>query len=127
LPQDLQGTIARDTPVEATRFVSQEGLSGRLFHRMEHGGYLLWSFYPERRTFIDSRIELISEDLWQDYVQISTGAPDTGALLDHYGVQVLLLDADYQAGLLTWVQNSGDWSVRYENPAEGTVVLTRID
>lgn len=125
LPPDLQGTIARETPLHAADWIEGEGPGGHIFHRMEYGGYLLWRFYPERRVFIDSRIELYPPALWQDYARISGGQPEAVALLDHYGVAVLLLDRRLQAGLLEQVRQSGLWQVRYENPDEESVVLTR--
>ncbi|MBN1485130.1 MAG: hypothetical protein JXA37_10435 [Chloroflexia bacterium] len=124
LPCTLRGTLSADTPVQAADFI-QQNLSGRLFHRMEHGGYLLWRFYPQRRIFIDSRIELYPSFIWQDYVALSAGAPEAAALLDNYNVEILLLDRSTQQGLLERLDGSPDWQIRYENPAEGSVVLTR--
>lgn len=124
LPPDLQGTIAQHTPVGATDFLVEEGIVGPTFHRMEYGGYLFWRFYPQRVVFIDARIELFPPDLWDDYTTISAGGPGTAALLEHYGVEVLLLDTRFQAGLLEWAQTSGRWRLRYQNLVEHSAVLT---
>jgi len=124
LPPDLQGTISQSTPVQAADFVAREGLSGPIFHRMEYGGYLLWRFYPQRRVFIDPRVELYPPAIWDEYARISAGAPEAEELLGARGVEVLLLDTHFQAGLLARLQASGRWHVRYENSMEGSVVLT---
>ncbi len=125
LPADMQGAISRDTPVHAADEIESAGLEGPIFHRMEYGGYLLWRFYPQRRVFIDPRIELYPTALWSDYALISSGAPEAGALLDRYGVRVLLLDTRTQAGLVEWASASGEWEVRFVDPAEESIVLTR--
>ncbi len=125
LPHRLQGILAPDTPVRATDWIEEKGLEGRLFHRMEYGGYLFWRFYPERRVFIDSRIELYPEEVWKEYAQMSAGEADALVLLDTYGVEVLLLNSDFQAGLLDLTRRSGAWRLVYINPEEESAVLVR--
>ncbi len=127
LPPSLQGSISPGTPVGATDFVVRQGLQGPIFHRMEYGSYLLWRFYPERRVFIDSRVELYPVSQWEDYGRISAGAPEAEALLEAYGVEILLLDRHVQAGLLAHLQGQESWQVVYESAAEGSIVLTRTN
>jgi hypothetical protein len=125
LPLHLQGAISYDTPVQTADFIESEALKGRIFHRMEYGGYLFWRFYPERRVFIDSRVELFPSRIWDEYGLVSDGAAGTEALLEDHGVEILLLDTRFQAGLVEWAQNSARWQPRYENPAEYSTIFTR--
>ncbi len=125
LPADMRGAISRDTPVHAADWIEQSQIAGPIFHRMEYGGYLLWRFYPQRRVFIDPRIELYPQEIWGEYAQISAGGPEARMLLDRYGVEVLLLNTRMQAGLVRWASDSGDWEVRFTDPEEESIVLTR--
>ncbi len=125
LPADMQGAISRDTPVHSADWIEQHQITGPIFHRMEYGGYLLWRFYPQRQVFIDPRIELYPQGIWGNYAQISAGGPEAEVLLDRYGVEVLLLNTRIQADLVKWASTSGDWEVRFADPEEESIVLTR--
>lgn len=125
LPTNLRGTLAADTPVATAEVVHEQGLNGRVFHQMESGGYLAWRLWPETQVFIDSRIELYTGEVWQDYLQISAGRPGYQELLDRYDVQFLVLNRSFQGGLLQQLQDSSVWVWVYENPEEDTVVYRR--
>lgn len=45
-------------PVEAVAKLKASGLRGNVYNADQFGGYLIWSFYPERRTLTDGRNEL---------------------------------------------------------------------
>lgn len=93
---------------------------GRVFTRFEWGEYLTWSFWPRYTVFMDGRIEIYPDRVWDDYASVTCGRPGWEHILDDYGVDVLLLDADYHArtGLLPQVEQSGRWrQTMREGPA----------
>jgi hypothetical protein len=45
-------------PVRAVARLRASGLPGRIYNADQFGGYLIWSFYPERRVLTDGRNEL---------------------------------------------------------------------
>ena len=45
-------------PVDAVAKLKASGLRGNVYNADQFGGYLIWSFYPERRTLTDGRNEL---------------------------------------------------------------------
>jgi hypothetical protein len=45
-------------PVAATARLAATGLKGNIYNADQFGGYLIWTFYPERRVLIDGRNEL---------------------------------------------------------------------
>lgn len=45
-------------PVKAVARLRQSGLSGNIYNPDQFGGFLIWSFYPERRALTDGRNEL---------------------------------------------------------------------
>src|SRR5262249_20207090 len=85
--------------------------SGRVFSRFEWGEYLSWSYTPAFLVFMDGRIDIIPDDVWNDYAAITCGQPDWQRILDDYRVDALILDVGYHArtGLLPHVQQSTVW------------------
>lgn len=45
-------------PVAATEALKRTGLRGNIYNPDQFGGFLIWSFYPERRVVTDGRNEL---------------------------------------------------------------------
>ena len=45
-------------PVRSAMMIERLGLRGNVYTADQFGGYLIWSFYPERRVLIDGRNEL---------------------------------------------------------------------
>jgi tetratricopeptide (TPR) repeat protein len=46
-----------------------KGRPGEAFHDLADGGYLAWRWWPERRTYIDGRLEVHSERLFATWLQ----------------------------------------------------------
>ncbi len=64
---------------------------------------------PDARYFLDSRFELFPTDVWSDDAAIATGATDAAAVLDRWGVSVVVTGA----GAAT----PTGWAVVYEDAA----------
>jgi hypothetical protein len=45
-------------PIEAVAHLQASGLRGNIYNPDQFGGFLIWSFYPERRVLTDGRNEL---------------------------------------------------------------------
>ena len=86
-------------PVGAANFLKENQAGGPIFNTYEYGGYLLWSLWPQQRTFIDGRA--LNESVYDDYRKIlySQGGPAEQSqpvhteLLERYGVQVVVTNA----------------------------------
>ncbi|MFH1277726.1 MAG: hypothetical protein ABIK65_05055 [Candidatus Eisenbacteria bacterium] len=79
-------------PIRAFRFMEKENLPGEVFHVDRYGGPFILHFYPERKDFIDGRVEVYGEEFWRDvYFPILLRAPGWEALLRKYDVNTLLL------------------------------------
>ncbi len=92
-------------PSGAAEFLTAHSIRGPLFNTWEFGGYLMWRLWPAEKVFIDGRA--LSESVFQDYARIlynhdaSDGLPDAAHLLDHYGVQTIVMNGfEYNNGLL---------------------------
>jgi hypothetical protein len=102
-------------PAGAAAFLAESHLTAPLFNTYEYGGYLIWK---DQRVFIDGRA--LSESVFEDYRTIlgaPPGAPARAALLEKYGIGVILVNAfEYNGGTLyPLVLALPDWKLVYED------------
>jgi hypothetical protein len=60
------GIDAERFPVRAVARLHALGLKGNIYDADQFGGYLIWSFYPERRALTDGRNELYRQFIAED-------------------------------------------------------------
>jgi hypothetical protein len=106
----------------ASKLRRDEG-QGRIFSRFEWGEYLGWSLAPRYKVFMDGRIEIFPDDVWQDFSAVTRGRADWERILDRYGVDYLILDSSgFNADLLPQVRESNVWE---EWATSGNAILFR--
>ena len=115
LPTAKAGLISAETPVQATKVLLDRNPPAHLFNAMSFGSYLIWEAYPEYQVFVDSRIELFSEKVWEDYLNISNANGDWESRLSEYGVDTLMLSPVEQPTLIQAVQGSDGWDLLYQD------------
>ena len=95
---------------------------GRIFTRFAWGEYLGWSLAPRYTVFMDGRIEIFPDEVWEQYSAVTRGRGDWEEILAHYGVDCLLLDtAGYHHDLLPLVrQRPSTWRQTFQ---KGNLVL----
>ncbi|MBN1826183.1 MAG: hypothetical protein JW958_07950 [Candidatus Eisenbacteria bacterium] len=87
-------------PIETYRFLREEELPGEVFHPDRYGGSFIWYFYPERKCFVDGRVEVYGEEFWRDeYFRVLACGPGWEERLRRYGVNTLLLRIGTPAGM----------------------------
>lgn len=123
LPAAKAGLISSETPVQATQALLDQNPPGKIFNSMSFGSYLIWAAYPQYQVFVDTRIELFSEPIWMDYLNISNAYGDWEARLRIYGVNTLMLSPVEQHGLIEAALQSNGWKVVYQDNA--SVIFTR--
>ncbi len=116
-PPAKAGLISAETPIQATQMLLDLKPPGQLFNAMSFGSYLIWAAYPDYHVFVDSRIELFSEKVWLDYLNISNANGDWEAQLKDYGVNTLLLSPTEQPALIQAVEISSEWRMIYRDGA----------
>lgn len=89
----------------------EEAMAGNVFARLEWGEYLGWKAAPRFKVFMDGRIEIFPDQVWQEYSTITRGDKEWASILESYEVAVLILDAEFHAktGLLEKVDGSPRW------------------
>ncbi|MBY0527420.1 MAG: hypothetical protein K2R98_28750 [Gemmataceae bacterium] len=85
---------------------------GRIFCQFEWGGFFNWALQPAGyRVFMDIRMDIIPEDVWNEYVSLFHGRADWQTILDKYHVTVLVLNSGQPElrELIAQVEQSKRW------------------
>jgi tetratricopeptide (TPR) repeat protein len=85
------GVDERVFPVRAAELIKRAGAGGNVFNTMEFGGYFIWAWYPERRVFIDGRLDVYGEELFDTYLEVLWTGPRWRRILDSLGVDWLVV------------------------------------
>jgi hypothetical protein len=104
--------ISPHTPIAAARYLLANP-GGRLFNELGYGSYLIWAA-PDTLVFIDPRVELYSQEIWDDYVHISSGR-NVNFLLGNYGIDRILLDKDLQPELSIYLEKDPSWRLEFSD------------
>ncbi len=101
---------------QVTAYLKTHNRTGRIFSRFEWSEYLTWSLTPGFRVFMDGWIDRFPDPVWTEYASVTTGRAGWDKVLEHYGVDYLLVDLNYHGdtGLLDQVERSGTWAVVYQ-------------
>jgi hypothetical protein len=96
---------------------------GNIFCQLEWGGYFNWALQPDGfRVFQDIRMEIIPDDVWEEYLALFHGRSDWQAILDKYNITVLALNVSYAdfRDLMKQVEESPNWEEVFR---DGDVVV----
>lgn len=84
----------KEYPVHAADFIEKNGLKGNLFNDFNWGGYLIWRFGTDIKTFSDGRM-LYPARYWEWLTALSVSmkgnTPEWKILFDKYNIQTVLL------------------------------------
>lgn len=78
-------------PEGACDFILRNRISGNIFNDMAIGGYLIWHLYPEKKVFIDGRLEVYSGDFFMVYQRLFQDHNFLGKTMNDYGVNCIIL------------------------------------
>ncbi|NOZ75893.1 MAG: hypothetical protein GXO90_11075 [FCB group bacterium] len=113
-------------PVHATRFINKNPVPEPLFNDFFWGGYLIWNFYPERRTFIDGRIPSYPSEFVHQYNQMSWNRPDFLTADSLYNFQTLIIINPFS---FHWIDSSpldqNKWALVFWNSYRHFIYIKR--
>ncbi len=109
-------------PVQAVEAIANNGGTGAIFHSLDHGGYLTFRFYPERRAWIDDRNELNGEEIYREYFELHGLRDGWREVLAKYQFEYLLLDLP--SPLAVGLRELGGWEELYRDAK--TLVLKKV-
>jgi hypothetical protein len=81
-------------PVAGARFIQEHHLPDPVFNFQPWGGYLIHEWYPERRVFIDGRMDMYGKAIVDDYLNAAAAKPQWAEIFDRWGIQTALLPKD---------------------------------
>lgn len=94
---------------QLTAVIADQSPGARVFSRLEWGEYASFALPWKQAVFMDGRIEIYPDTLWDEYRRLTSAEADYQSLLDRYGVNVLLLDRHYHDGLIERIKKSPAW------------------
>src|SRR5262249_32474426 len=74
-----------DMPVAGARFIQEHHLPDPVFNFQPWGGYLIHEWYPERRVFIDGRMDMYGKAVVDDYLNAAAAKPQWAEIFDRWG------------------------------------------
>jgi hypothetical protein len=83
-----------DMPVAGARFIQEQHLPDPVFNFQPWGGYLIHEWYPERRVFIDGRMDMYGKAIVNDYLNAAAAKPEWAEIFGRWGIQTVLLPKD---------------------------------
>jgi len=123
-----KGLLDQDSPTQIMQGLLQDGYPGRIFHSQSVGGYLAYELgtpIPRQVAFVDQRMEMIPQPIWDTYFELSEAEDGWRAVLDEYGIRTLLLAPAEQGALIRAVQEDPDWVLVAVD--EGHLLFFRAD
>src|SRR2546428_5701639 len=114
--------LLRDDPAGVTSSLRSALRPGdRMFNPQIWGSWFEFAL-PGHPVFVDARIEVFPASVWRDYDAISGGTEGWQAILDRWGVRVVVADRKQQAGLIPEISHDPGWRKLYED-SEGLVFI----
>lgn len=92
----------------ATALAGKAGPADRVFNAQRWGSWLEWAA-PGIPLMVDSRIEVVPSEAWEDYLAISAGVSDWASRLDRWGVTAVVASRTEQAALLPLLAADPGW------------------
>ena len=112
----------RQFPSAAVEFMRSTNLPQPIFNEYDWGGYLIWKLYPRYRVFIDGRADVYGDQLIEEFFRIHDGTKDWRNLLDHYGIQAVIVSPD--AAIASLLREDKGWRNVFEDGQ--TAIFTRV-
>jgi hypothetical protein len=96
--------------------------SGRLLTTDQWGDYIIYTFYPRQKVFVDGRSDFYGEDFADQYLHLLQGAYDWRQIMGRYGFTEALLPANWP--LASLLKQDASWRVVDDDHA--AVLFERI-
>jgi tetratricopeptide (TPR) repeat protein len=98
-------------PVDAASYINRVGLRGPMLNHLNLGGYLMWA--QSARVFIDGRLEVVGEELYERYREVTSSAEDLKRATDHYGFQFAVFPYAVSPRFLGQLSLDPSWRLAY--------------
>jgi len=102
-------------PARAVKYVKQITPEGCIFNDMGIGGYLIYHFWPEKRVFLDGRLESYPDDFYLYTQRTLIDWPEFQNVVRKYGIECAILTHALPATekLTKKLHANADWLTAY--------------
>ena len=124
---DGASLLGYENATAALEQIQRRTPDARIFHDQTLGGMIEWYLArPDHQqvAFVDQRMEMITEKVWDDYFEVMSGE-GWREVLDHWDVEVVVVRADEQWTLIQRLMFAPEWSLVFVD--EVHVVFVRGD
>jgi hypothetical protein len=105
------GISAITFPVKAVDFILENDIKGNMFNNTFVGDYLIWRCYPERKTFVDGRLDFSGRYLFH-----YTDPVFWDNIVNTYNINYALIGYGWSPNTMPLIKmlfNSNDWILVY--------------
>jgi hypothetical protein len=95
----------------------------RVFDAQEWGSWFELAL-PDNPVLVDSRWEVVPEDVWRRYGGVSNGQEGWQSVLDAWDVRVVVAARDQQQGLIPRIAGDPGWRLLYKDD-DGLIFIRR--
>jgi hypothetical protein len=120
---DRPASLFQDVPLRATEAVRQQLPPGT--HLLVHQPWGSWFLFavPDIPLFLDSRIEIVPQDVWDDYDAVAFAGAEWREALERRDVEAILAKKESWP-LIPFLRNDEGWRVTYED--DEAVLFTKV-
>ncbi|MBI4435977.1 MAG: tetratricopeptide repeat protein [Candidatus Omnitrophica bacterium] len=98
--------------IQAANFIAESDLPGNFFNSgLDVGNYLIWRLYPERKVFMDGRLEVYGASFFQELFHLFNVPAFWPKWVEKYNINFCILDhtIQKQANFLRWLSRDAEW------------------
>jgi len=107
--------LSSNTPLGIVAWLNEHPPQGQVFNPYEWGDYLQWAGPDKLQIFLNSQAHLVPAEVWSHYLAVMDQTTEGPLVLDRYGVNTLILDAEYRANFIRRMKENADWTLEYED------------
>jgi hypothetical protein len=116
-------THVEGAPLGVTRALERLGPGTRIFSYQPWGSWFIYALRDDR-VFVDSRIEIVPETVWQDYFQVAFARARWKEALTTWRPDAVVADNEEWAEIIELLGEDRTWRLYYEDD-EGTIFVPR--
>ncbi len=109
-----QGRLLDHAPIALTESLHHVPGGGRMFNPQIWGSWFELAV-PERKVFVDPRIEVFKESTWHDYDSVSAASPSWQSILDRWRIEIVVASWHQQRQLIGELHRAPGWRLLYED------------
>lgn len=117
-------------PSGAIEFIKKNNIQGNIFNDALIGGYFIWNCWPERKCFVDGKMEIYGEKFLSDYKNVIDN-PDAfwQKLAEKYKIDYALLHplSPHSINVMKYLYKNKNWQLVFFDESGIVFVKKQVD